>query len=379
MGPRSLRNKLLLAVSTLVITSGLLISLVVTQRYSTSLIAAAAAEAKHISHALALEATDKILTNDLVALQKLLDSQRDTNPSIAYLFVLRDGQVLSHTFVGGLPFELIGANQAQSDSHGHLKKVVSTKGDKFLDIAWPIFSGKAGVLRLGVSEKPYRQQVFRLGLQMVLITLGILLIALAVSFFFIRRVTQPLKDLAQAFEIVDEENLEISVEPRGDDEIGKLTASFNQMVSRIKGYTRRLEKNTIDLDRAHRQMRSTFTIIQEIGAQATLREVSYYLIRKFQKIVSCSELVLFIFSSNRDNMFTFSEKDTHTFKHSSFEADTIALSQPAGITFKKKSDFKSSMIIESFQSVSRLALFSDPLRKSNSGKPICRLPGRMSM
>ena len=330
MGPKSLRNKLLMAVSALVIASGLLISLVVTQRYSKSLIGAAVAEALHIAHALALEATDKVLTNDLVALQKLLDSQRDTNPSIAYLFVSRDGQVLSHTFNGGFPFELIGANRAHSEDHGHMKKVESTKGDRFLDIAWPIFAGKAGVLRLGVSENPYRQQVYRLGFQMVLITLGILLIALAVSFFFIRRVTRPLKNLTQAFENVDEENLEIRIDPRGDDEIGKLTASFNHMVSRIKDYTHRLEKNTVDLARAHEQTRSTFTIIQEIGAQATLKETSSYLIRKFQKIVSCSELVLFIFSSNRDNVFSFSDKGINTWKRSAFEADINALSEPTG-------------------------------------------------
>ncbi len=67
------------------------------------------------------------------------------------------------------------------------EKIISEKGERFIDIAWPIFSGKGGTLRLGVSEKTYRQQVFNLWMQMNLITLGILIICLFVVHFLISR------------------------------------------------------------------------------------------------------------------------------------------------------------------------------------------------
>ena len=69
---QSLKSKLLLAVFTLVLGSGLLISLLVTHRYSVNLLDNMVTQGQYLSKTLALEATDKILTNDVVALQKLL-------------------------------------------------------------------------------------------------------------------------------------------------------------------------------------------------------------------------------------------------------------------------------------------------------------------
>jgi two-component system response regulator HydG len=64
MRPLSLKSKLLIIVSFLVIVSGLLISLLVTHRYSRSLFESMTAQAEHLAQAIALDATDKILTNE---------------------------------------------------------------------------------------------------------------------------------------------------------------------------------------------------------------------------------------------------------------------------------------------------------------------------
>jgi two-component system response regulator HydG len=178
---QSLKSKLLLAVSALVIGSGILISLVVTQRYSKSLFEAVTAQAENLAHAVALEATDKVLVNDLVALQKMLDHQLRSNPSIAYLFIVRDDLILAHTFTEGVPVELISANGFVPGGQDYFQEIASTSGEHYLDIAWPIFGGNAGILRLGLTEKPYRQRVTRLWLQMSGITLVILLLALTVT------------------------------------------------------------------------------------------------------------------------------------------------------------------------------------------------------
>jgi hypothetical protein len=148
---QSLKGKLLVAVSVFVIGSGLLISLLVTQRYSISLLETMAAQAENLAHAVALEAADTILINDLVALQKILEHHMHSSPSLAYLFVVNDGKVLAHTFMDGVPLELLGANNFIEEDHGQFKRIASTKGEDYLDIAWPIFYGKAGVLRLGLG------------------------------------------------------------------------------------------------------------------------------------------------------------------------------------------------------------------------------------
>ncbi|MBW1970732.1 MAG: HAMP domain-containing protein, partial [Deltaproteobacteria bacterium] len=248
---QSLRSKLLLAVFTLVLGSGLLISYLVTHRYSANLFDAMVAQGEYLSHSLALEATDKILTNDVVALQKLLTSHMESNLNIAYLFVVIDDRIIAHTFSRGFPTELIDANKQKNKLNASYHRVASTSGDHFLDFAWPIFSGKAGILRLGLSEKPFRAQILKLWQQMAIITIAILILTLAVSFWFIKHFTSPLIRLSEAAEKIDAGSLDIKVAPAGIDEVGRLTSSFNRMVDRIRIYTSKLEQNALELDRAH--------------------------------------------------------------------------------------------------------------------------------
>ena len=312
MRPLSLKSKLLLAVSLLVIGSGLLISILVTQRYSSSLFQSLSAQAENLAHTIELDATDKILINDLVALQKTLDYKIRSNPMVAYLFIIRDNKVLAHTFSRGIPLELLEANDAVLDNYGNFQEIVSTDGENYLDIAWPIFSGKAGLLRLGISEKHYRDQVAQLWLQMSGLTLAILLLALGGSLLFIKRITGPLAVLAKAAEKIDAGNLDVKVELQSHDEVGKLTAAFNHMVEGIKDYTQRLKEKTTELDRAHRQTRTSFTIAQEIGALTNLRDVCRYLIKELQGIVTCKDMCLLVFGSNRKNIFIQSENASLT-------------------------------------------------------------------
>lgn len=79
----------MISVSALVIGSGVVISLLETRRFSNSLHEAAVTQGEYISRAVALEATNKVLINDLVSLQNLLNYQLESNPSITYLLLLR--------------------------------------------------------------------------------------------------------------------------------------------------------------------------------------------------------------------------------------------------------------------------------------------------
>jgi two-component system response regulator HydG len=354
---KSLRSKLVISVSALVIGSGLIISLLETNRFSKSLQDAAVAQGEYLSRAVALEATNKILINDLISLQNLLNYQLESHPTLAYLFVSKDSQILAHTFSEGIPRNLIGINTPKSNEKGNFKRISTNEGENYLDIAWPIFSGKAGVLRIGLSEKPYRLQVIKLWLQMTAITLGILILALSASFFFINRITRPLSALAKAAENIDERNLELSLEPAGRDEVGRLTTSFNNMVRRIRDRTQRIEKNAIELDRAYRQTSSSFEIIQKIGAQTSLKDVSSYLICKFQDLVACSELALFIFSSNQETLFVFSNDKTSTLERNSFESTLSILTQLDGITFIKKNSIGPRLVPDSFHSATQISAF----------------------
>ncbi|MGD2270908.1 MAG: sigma 54-interacting transcriptional regulator [Desulfobacterales bacterium] len=371
----SLRSKLLLAISALVIGSGLLISLLVTQRYSNSLRQSAIVQGEYHAQSLAFETTDKILINDLVALQKLLNYHLSSNPSVAYLLVIRNQQVIAHTFPSGIPIELIGANTVKNNEQGNFQRIKSLSGEYYLDIAWSIFSGKAGILRLGLSEKPIESQIKKLWMQMTALTLGILVLALAASFLFIKRFTQPLQVLAEAAEEISEGNLEVKVALAGSDEVGRLAFSFNHMVSRIRDFTGRLEKNTIELDRAHRQTRSSLDIIQKIGEQSDLRDVCSYLIQKFQEIVACHQMVMLVFSKNVEFLFVFADGIIRVLSKEAFDKALPIFQGPEGITFVKKNVLKPPLVPASFQPAARMAVF--PLNHENQllGTLLVACPG----
>jgi DNA-binding NtrC family response regulator/HAMP domain-containing protein len=305
---RSLKSKLLVGVSLLVIASGVLISLLVTTRYSRSLHDALSSQVKHLADAFALQVADLVLTNDLVALQNTLDHQVQGNPSLSYLFIVKDGEILAHTFPKGVPVDLLTANEPVAGGRLHLQEIESTKGDHYLDAAVPIFEGKAGTLRLGYSEKHYREQVARLRMHMAMFTLGVLLLALGASLLFIRRITDPLSKLALAAEGVDEGKMDVRVEVKGPDEVAALANAFNHMLSSLQAYTRRLEEQTMELERAHHQTRTFCGIVQEIGSLQTLREIGSHLIDRFRPILNCDQIALLMINDPRDALFLVNEK-----------------------------------------------------------------------
>ncbi|MBT8368689.1 MAG: sigma 54-interacting transcriptional regulator, partial [Deltaproteobacteria bacterium] len=262
-----------------------------------------------------------------------------------------------------------------NNEQGHFKRIVNDEGEQFLDIAWPIFSGKAGILRIGISEKHYRSEVLKLWLQMSAITLGILLLALCAGFLFINRITHPLSALAKAAENIDENNLEFNLEPGGRDEVGSLTSSFNRMIGRIKDHNRRIENHSTILDRAYHQTKSSFEIIQKIGAQAMLKDVSAYLIMKFQELVSCSDLVLLILSSDKNTLFVYSENKFKSFKKNAFESALPTLMQLDGITFVRKHSLNSPFVPQSFQSAAKIAAFPVNYENQFLGALLVSCPG----
>ncbi|MDH3345011.1 MAG: HAMP domain-containing protein, partial [Desulfobacteraceae bacterium] len=334
MWPKNFRKRLILTIAVIVIVSGLIISQIVTHRYSSTLFQVAAAQGENIAHNLALDAADKILINDLVSLQNLLDDRVRSNPKIAYLFVIRDNRVLTHTFPKGVPVELINANVPTDNHQGHLKKMISNTKDRHMDFAWPIFEGKAGVLRLGLSEKPFRSQISQLWLQMSVITFVILILALVVAHLLVKHITRPLVQLTEQVEKIDEGHMNVNIEINDHDEIGRLGVSFKQMLTRIQNYTlriteyaNRLEEKNRQLNRAHRQTRIAFEIAKHVGALPNLKTVCEFLVKKLQNVVKCQNMVFVVFSSKKSVLFAYSGKNIITIEGNTVDTMVTALSE----------------------------------------------------
>jgi transcriptional regulator with GAF, ATPase, and Fis domain len=363
MMPRSLKSKLLLTVSALVIGSGLLISFIVIHRYSNSLLDALTNQAENTAQVVSLEAVDKILADNQVALERMLDHHMRSNPSLAYLFIVKNHKILAHTFTTAVPSKLVEANRSNPGQQFNLRQITSDKGEHYLDISWPILAGMGGELRAGFFETPYRKQVMKLWLQMSGLTLAILSLALTLTLLFVRRITRPLIALADATQKIDKGEWDVKLQVQGDDEVGRLAGSFNQMISHLEDYTGRLERQALELEQAHFQTRTVCSMVQEIGSLRSLNEIGSYLLKTFQNMLKCSCMALLIFNDNRDLLFTLTTGHVETFKEPKYiKAAASVLEGQAKVSVFKKKPLLPPLVPKDFQDAAGQTII--PIRRA---------------
>ena len=102
---------------------------------------------------MAARSVDPILLNDYLALHELLAETLANHPDVIFAFIIDPhGQILAHTFEGGFPTALHSQNEFGLDPEASYQRYFSNQG-RIHDFAAPIFEGKAGRVRLGVSEE----------------------------------------------------------------------------------------------------------------------------------------------------------------------------------------------------------------------------------
>jgi len=304
---KRLETRLLAGLFAVVIGSSLSISVLGYHLYKDSLLQNLTSQALSRAQSISLQATEKILINDLVALQKMLFQEKESYSGIAYLLVLRDGAPLAHTFGSGVPEALIPANSPRQ-GQPNMREIISSKGQKFVDVAWPIFEGRAGILRLGLDERIFGSLLFSFWLKTAGMTALILLAALAAGLIFIRRSSSPLANLTEAVTRIVHGESGVRVPVFGRDEVGVLSESFNQMVEKIENYTGKLERQAEELERANAQTRLFCHIVQEIGSIADLKQIAGYLADRFGGLVDAGAMALMVLDESREALFVLAER-----------------------------------------------------------------------
>ncbi|PTN32807.1 sigma 54-interacting transcriptional regulator [Desulfonatronum sp. SC1] len=329
MKPRSLKGTLLAAVAGLVALSTLLVTLLASHRYAQSLEQTLAAQTENVGRALAAEAADLVLVNDLVSLRNMLDRHRTAHPSLSYLFIIREGRVLASTFGGEIPWDLLNFNLPGHfpDDGTVTQRIVSETGHKLLDMALPIFEGHAGILRLGVSEEHLRREIRNLWVSIGLVALVILLPALGGGLLFLNRTTRPLLALVQAAQDYAPDKSRSPIPVQGQKEIAVLAEAFNAMTERIHEYTRRLEDQATELEQTQSQLRASCEIVRDVSALGSLPEIAAYLIRQTKGILQCRDVSLLVFNPGREMFFVLTAKDVRKVTDPRAAAEAEALLQ----------------------------------------------------
>ncbi len=361
---RSLKTMLLFAVASIVILSGIAVSQIMIQNYSAALLTGAIARAESISHKLSLDLTDRILINDLVSVQKILDDQRQTEESVFYLFVMNNQKVLVHTFSDGIPINLVNINKNRDPTQKIITKLVSEEGERFVDIQWPIFDGKAGVLRLGMSESVFRSKVGQLRLKMTLITFLVLIISLMLSYVLITHLLKPFILLTHAVAKIDEDNLDVKIDIRGRSEIKRLVDAYNGMLSRLsdytgrlKGYNQQLEQKNKELDRVHNQMMTIFSIAQKIAGLPDLKSICSYIVTTLNEIIECKNMAMVIFDNEERTSHLADGKNILLLKEEDYDQLYTHADKREFPVFLKNSGQKSWPLPDVMTASSRMAIF----------------------
>lgn len=257
-GSFSVRTKILGIVLGMVLLLGLAITLQVQTVMEKALVNRLQEQGISIAHDLAARSTDFILINDLYSLHQLLAETQANNADVRYAFIVgEDGAILAHTFGPGFPAGLLAANHVAATEHHHTLSLTTEEGVVW-DTAVPIFDGRAGMARVGLSEQGIQTTLTTLAGQMLLTTVFVSAIGIAAAAFLTWVVTRPILQLKQVAQAVAQGDFSQQALPWAGDEIGDLAQVFNTMTAALA---------QADQERAERDQLRTQLLEKVIAAQ----------------------------------------------------------------------------------------------------------------
>ena len=261
----SVRVKIMGIVLGLVLLLGLGITWQVRASMTATLTAQLDQRGVSIARDLAARSTDLILINNTYALYGLLQDTLLNNADLRYAFVLDpNGRVLVHSFDHGFPRGLAKENTVGSTDRAHSVILMSDEGP-IHDIAVPIFDGRAGIARVGLTEHSVHAAVDGLTRQLLLITLAVSLLGVGAAYVLTLILTRPILTLVDATQAVAHGDLSRKTPPWSDDEIGKLSTAFNRM-------TDELAQAQGAMLRRHRELAALNAVANAVNAPAPLTE-----------------------------------------------------------------------------------------------------------
>lgn len=180
---------------------------------------------------LAARSTDPLLIHDLYDILQILRETKANNPDVRYAFIVdAQGRVVAHTFGEGFPRGLDRANFASGEMHHHTVALTTEEGMVW-DTAVPIFDGRAGTARVGLSEERLRATVNAMTAQLLLTTALVSVAGIAAATLLTWLLTRPIHRLVQATEAVRRGDYTPRVGRWANDELGELADAFNAMTA----------------------------------------------------------------------------------------------------------------------------------------------------
>ena len=211
-----------------------------------------------ISQSIANSSVELLLNRDASTIQATIDQFLNIENGVAYVFVVDDqGEFFAHTFVPGIPPEILDITEGSKD-RTVIRDLSLADGGEFIDIAAPILAGSVGFVHIGMDKGIIWATVWSAIIQQVGLIAVIFVVAVAITYIQANRISQPVMQLANfARRMTSSSIAELAVlqsDPqllaiaKREDEVGQLTANFQQMVAEIQGREQRLEQRATHLE-----------------------------------------------------------------------------------------------------------------------------------
>ncbi|NOZ01611.1 MAG: HAMP domain-containing protein [Deltaproteobacteria bacterium] len=210
-------------------------------------------QSKVVARWLASRVEQPLITGDRLALHDILRETWDQVPHISYLLV-RDaaGRVVGRHSPDMEPPAWIG-----SDEMGERRVVREADGARVFEAEVPVLKGYAGRVRVGFDNRIVSKKLDAID-RMLLLALAICVIVgqgLALGLTYL--LTRPIHQLVAAAQAVEAGDLNISTTEFFDDEIGKLSRAFNQMVGSLREQQELIEQKEEERQQLLRQVISS--------------------------------------------------------------------------------------------------------------------------
>ena len=258
-----------------------------------------------IAESMANSAVDPILTRDASTVQALVD-QYVGNSGVAYVLVYdAHNAIIAHTFVPRVPPALIEQHRGAGTQSHQVREIryadpATGTERQIIDAAVPMLAGRLGMVHVGMDQAIIAAAATRAGNSLLLLFAAIAALSTAAAALFARRVTKPLTRLTDAATRVGRGDLTELVPITSRDEVGLLTATFNNTVVRLRSQVQteaerdNLKKLTTDLTEALEQQTATSDILRVISqSQSDVQPVFETIAANARKLCRATHAVFY--------------------------------------------------------------------------------------
>ena len=206
-----LKTKITLGVALMLVFCGLSLGLTLAAMSSRALLEEGQKRGAALASGLAYRLAEPLLAMDLLQLKNLIDNVFTQYDDVIYIFLIdTDGNILSHTFVGGFPGDLLSVNQ---DAATVQPVLLDTERGLVYDFRVRVYLGAKdlGAIRLGLSRKDMEAQIRQQQAISLFATLAVVSVGVILALWFSHTVTFRLNRLRQSADEIVKGNLDIEV------------------------------------------------------------------------------------------------------------------------------------------------------------------------